>query len=245
MPGVPANPTPAQVINLSLGEQAECAPGYQQVIASRRWRTGSRGRSSHRAGNDGDADVATNTPSNCPGVISVGACPLPPAAELRTGNFGATMTISAPGGDTFGRSDGIEILSNLGHSVPTTDGLDVGNGTSYAAPMVSGVISLMLAVAPGLSASQVRAILASSAKPLPSGLTAMTATCGAGIVDVHAAVQAARRHRRVVGEFRRLVVERAARGSESGWGINFAHQGDHDLRLVVHLRSERARHGGW
>ena len=34
VPGVPANPTPAQVINLSLGEQGECAPAYQQVIAS-------------------------------------------------------------------------------------------------------------------------------------------------------------------------------------------------------------------
>ena len=34
VPGVPPNPTPAQVINVSLGEQGECAPAYQQVIAS-------------------------------------------------------------------------------------------------------------------------------------------------------------------------------------------------------------------
>jgi serine protease len=77
-------------------------------------------------------------PSNCPGVISVGAT-TSAGSRASYSNFGATMTISAPGGDTFARSDGIEILSNLGLSIPTTDALDVGNGTSYAAPMVSGV----------------------------------------------------------------------------------------------------------
>jgi serine protease len=222
VPGVPANPTPAQVINLSLGEQAECAPGYQQVIALALAHGITRAIVAS-AGNDG-ADVGTNTPSNCPGVISVGAT-TSAGSRASYSNFGATMSISAPGGDTFGRSDGIEILSNLGHSVPTTDGLDVGNGTSYAAPMVSGVISLMLAVAPGLSASQVRAVLASSAKPFPSGSDCTTATCGAGIVDAHAAVQAAQGIEELSVNFGGLWWN-APGGSESGWGINFAHQGD-------------------
>ena len=34
VPGVPANPTPAQVINVSLGERGECDPAYQQVISA-------------------------------------------------------------------------------------------------------------------------------------------------------------------------------------------------------------------
>jgi serine protease len=220
VPGVPANPTPAQVINLSIGEPAECAPGYQQVIASALAHGITRAIVAS-AGNDG-ADVTTNTPANCPGVISVGAT-TSAGSRASYSNFGAT--ISAPGGDTFGRFDGIEILGNLGHSIPTTDGLDVGNGTSYAAPMVSGVISLMLSAAPGLSASQVRAVLTSSAKPFPPGSDCTTATCGAGIVDAYAAVQAAQGIEELSVNFGGLWWN-APGGSESGWGINFAHQGD-------------------
>ena len=222
VPGVPANPTPAQVINLSLGEQGECAPAYQEVIASA-FAHGVTRAIVASAGND-SADVANNTPSNCPGVISVGAINSA-GGTTSYGNFGATMTISAPGGDTFAGFDGIEILSNLGRSVPTTDDLDVGNGTSFAAPMVSGVISLMLAVAPTLSASQVRTALAASAKPFPPGSDCTTATCGAGIVDANAAVEAAQSIDELSVNFGGLWWNSPG-GSESGWGINFAHQGD-------------------
>ena len=221
VPGVPANPTPAQVINLSIGEQADCGPAYQQVIASVLAHGITRAVVAS-AGNDG-ADVATNTPSNCPGVISVGAT-TSAGGKASYSNFGATMTISAPGGDGFA-SGGIEILSNLGHSVPTTDAVDVGYGTSYAAPMVSGVISLMMAADPALSASQVRGLLVSNAKPFPPGSDCTKATCGAGIVDAHAAVGAAQAIEEQSVNFGGLWWN-APGGSESGWGINFSHQGD-------------------
>jgi hypothetical protein len=58
--------------------------------------------------------------------------------------------------------------------------------------MVAGVASLMLAVAPGLSADQVRGILTSTAKPFPPGSSCTTAICGTGIVDARAAVVAAK-----------------------------------------------------
>ncbi len=45
VPGVPANPTPAQVINLSIGEAGECAPAYQQAD---RVRAGARGHAGDR-----------------------------------------------------------------------------------------------------------------------------------------------------------------------------------------------------
>ena len=219
VPGVPANPTPAQVINLSLGEQGECEPAYQQVIASALAHGVTRAVVAS-AGNDG-ADVANDTPANCAGVISVGAVNSA-GSKASYSNFGATLTISAPGGDGFA---GIEILSNLGRSVPTTDDVDSGNGTSFAAPMVSGVVSLMLAVAPGLSASQVRTVLASSAKPFPAGSSCTTAICGAGIVDAAAAVQAAQAIDDQSTNFGGLWWNSPA-GSEAGWGINFAHQGN-------------------
>ncbi len=219
VPGVPPNPTPAQVINVSLGEQGECAPAYQQVIASALAHGVTRAIIAS-AGND-SIDVANDTPANCPGVISVGATT---SAGGRTSysNFGATLSISAPGGDSF---DGIEILSNLGQSIPTADSLDLGNGTSFAAPMVTGAVSLMLAVAPALSASQVRAVLASSAKPFPAGSNCTTTTCGAGIVDAHAAVLAAQSINDLTDNFGGLWWNSPG-GSESGWGINLAHQGN-------------------
>ena len=222
VPGVPANPTPAQVINLSIGEQADCAPAYQQVIASALAHGITRAIVTS-AGNDG-ADIATNTPSNCPGVISVGAT-TSAGSRASYSNFGATMTISAPGGDSSAGSDGIEILSNLGLSIPTADALNLGKGTSYAAAMVSGVISLMMAEAPALSASQVRALLVSNAKPFPPGSDCTTAICGAGIVDAYTAVQAAQRIEELSVNFGGLWWN-APGSSESGWGINFAHQGD-------------------
>ena len=222
VPGVPVNPTPAQVINISLGEQGECDPAYQQVISAA-FAHGVTRAIVASAGND-RIDVANNTPANCAGVISVGAVNSI-GGKASYSNFGATMAISAPGGDAFAGYDGIEILSNLGRSAPTTDDLDIGDGTSFAAPMVSGVVSLMLAVAPGLSASQVRAILASSAKPFPAGSTCTTAICGAGIVNAAGAVEAAQAIDEQGTNFGGLWWNSPA-GSESGWGINFAHQGD-------------------
>jgi len=56
--------------------------------------------------------------------------------------------------------------------------------------VVAGVASLMLAVAPQLTASQVRSLLTASAKPFPTGSSCTTALCGAGIVDAAAAVNA-------------------------------------------------------
>ena len=222
VPGVPDNPTPAQVINMSLGEQGKCDPAYQQVISAALAHGVTRAIVAS-AGND-RIDLAYNTPSNCAGVISVGAVNSI-GGKASYSNFGATMTISAPGGDASAGYDGIEILSNLGRSTPTTDGLDIGTGTSFAAPMVSGVVSLMLAVAPGLSASQVRSVLVSSAKPFPSGSTCTTAICGAGIVNAAGAVQAAQAIGEQSTNFGGLWWNSPA-GSEAGWGINFAHQGD-------------------
>ena len=222
VPGVPANSTPAQIINLSLGDYNECAPAYQQVIASA-FAHGVTRAIVAGAGND-RIDASYHTPSNCPGVIAVAATNSIGGKASYT-NFGATITISAPGGDSFAGFDGIELLTNLGAQAPTDDGVYLANGTSFSAPMVSGVVSLMLAAAPTLSASQVSALLASSAKPFPPGSTCTTVNCGAGIVDTHAAVQAAQSGGPPTVNYGGLWWNSPG-GSESGWGINFAHQGD-------------------
>jgi serine protease len=220
VPGVPANPTPAQVINLSLGEAGECAPAYAAVISAALAHGVTRAIVAS-AGNEA-SDAANNTPSSCPGVIAVGATNSA-GGRASYSNFGAALTISAPGGQTSGPFAAIYVLDNLGTTVPTADSVNVNQGTSFAAPMVSGVVSLMLAVAPTLSASQVRTLLTATAKPFPAGSDCTTAICGAGIVDAHGAVVAAQAA--APPNYEGLWWNSPG-GSESGWGINLAHQGD-------------------
>ncbi|MCY0994489.1 S8 family serine peptidase [Nannocystis sp. ILAH1] len=57
-------------------------------------------------------------------------------------------------------------------------------GTSMAAPHVSGVVGLMRARNPALTASQIKQILVKTAKPIPC------TNCGAGMVNAFGAVQA-------------------------------------------------------
>ena len=99
-------------------------------------------------------------------------------------------------------------------------------GTSLAAPMVAGVASLMLAVAPKLTAYQMRSLLTQTARPfLPeSGCT--TSKCGAGTLNAQAAVEAAQDTVATIPENFEGLWWNSPGGSESGWGVNFAHQGD-------------------
>src|SRR6185312_17220634 len=98
-------------------------------------------------------------------------------------------------------------------------------GTSFSAPMVSAAVSLMLSVAPSLSPDQIVSILQSTAKPFPDGSNCTTDICGAGILDVGAAVRGAASLAAAAPNYQGLWWASPA-GSESGWGINFAHQGD-------------------
>ena len=190
VPGVPPNPNPAQVINLSLGAQGACSLTYIDAIATA-YGQGSARAIVVAAGNSED-DSQRYEPANCPGVISV-ASTTSTGSITRYSNFGPGITLSAPGGQYSAHSgtEGIVVLSNAGATTPGADSIGVEGGTSFAAPMVSGTIALMLAVAPTLTVTQVHDVLTASAKPFPAGSTCSTLNCGAGIVDAGAAVRAA------------------------------------------------------
>ena len=143
--------------------------------------------------------------------------------------------------DTFaGCGDGMaNFLTNLGSPSRNLRGFGLfANGTSFSAPMVSGTVALMLAVAPNLSATRFVRVLTSSAKPFPAGSTCTTANCGAGIVDAHAAVLAAQVLAGAARQLRRAVVE-FARRLRIRLGNQFRPPGRSDLCLMVHLRSDR------
>ncbi|MDQ6619462.1 MAG: S8 family peptidase [Pseudomonadota bacterium] len=192
VPGVPNNPNPAQVINMSLGGTSPtCPTAYRNAIASA-LAAGNTKAIVVAAGNS-TADVANHAPANCAGVIAV-ASTTTSGNLARYSDFGSGVTISAPGGQyqpSIG-NDGIIVLSNNGTTSPGSDSFNIGGGTSFAAPMVSGVIALMLAVNPQLSGADVRSILASTAKAFPGSSTCDITRCGAGIVNAAGAVAAAK-----------------------------------------------------
>ncbi|MGE5171640.1 MAG: S8 family peptidase [Rudaea sp.] len=225
VPGVPRNPTPAQVINLSLGASSSCPTGYA-VVAQAAYAVGVTRAIVAAAGNDSQ-DVANQSPANCPGYLAIASTTGTSGKLANFSNYGAGITLSAPGGAANFRTpaDSVLLLSNAGYTTPAADNVASEGGTSFSAPMVSGTIALMLAVAPWLSPDQVHAILVGSAKPFPSTSDCTTDRCGAGILDAGAAVRAALTAPPQAINYEGLWWNAPA-DSESGWGVNLAHQGD-------------------
>jgi serine protease len=191
VPGVPANAYPAQVINLSLGGKGACHAGYRAVFSAVRAAGHTRAVVA-AAGNESE-DVADHSPANCPEVIAVASTTTLGRLSAYS-NFGLGIALSAPGGQyrpAVG-SQGIIVLSNAGLTTPAGDYFGNVGGTSFAAPMVAGTASLMLAAAPALTSQQLRSILVSTVKPFPAGSNCTTDRCGPGILDANAAVRAAK-----------------------------------------------------
>jgi serine protease len=226
VPGVPPNPTPAHVINLSLGGDRACPSYYPPVIAAAYARGVTRAIVA-AAGNE-SSDVAGHSPASCPGVIAVASTTTVTGNLARYSNFGAGITLSAPGGTYVPAlpTQGTLVLSNTGPTLPGDDTVGSEGGTSFSAPMVSATISLMLAVAPALSPTQIVQILQATAKPFPAASTCTTAICGAGILDAGAAVRAAAALAPASATNYQGLWWAAPPGAESGWGLNLAHQGD-------------------
>lgn len=207
--GVPDNPTPAKIINLSLGSADSCSSLYQQKIAAVR-AAGAMVISA--AGNDA---YVVNTPANCPGVVAVGAV-AHDGLKAFYSNLGSGVTLSAPGGDctTSPACDyPLTTTTDSGTKSPvastyTSGGANATLGTSFAAPLVAGAAALVWSASPLLTADQVVNVLKNTARAFPttggpggtptctaptSGIQedcyCTTGTCGAGMLDVKAAVE--------------------------------------------------------
>lgn len=177
VPGVPGNQNPAEVINLSLGGQGSCGNTTQNAING----AVSRGTTVVVAAGNSNMNVSGFTPANCGNVVAVAATDQN-GSRASFSNYGTGIDVSAPG-------VGIMSTLNSGSTTPGSESYASYNGTSMAAPHVAGVVALMQSAAPTpLSPAQVESILKSTARSLPGSCSG---GCGAGIVDAHAAVQAA------------------------------------------------------
>ena len=181
--GVPANATPARVINMSLGGPGACDTTTQNAINSAR----SRNTVVVVAAGNSNADASGYSPASCSGVISVAATDRY-GSRAYYSNYGSSVTIAAPGGDVrSSSSNGILSTLNAGTSSPGADNYAYYQGTSMASPHVAAVVALMLSKKPSLTPDQVSSMLKSTARAFPGSCSG----CGAGIVDAYAAVQAA------------------------------------------------------
>lgn len=181
--GLPANPTPARVINMSLGGGGSCDATTQSAINGAR----TRGTVVVVAAGNSNQNAANFSPASCAGVVTVASTDRN-GAKSYFSNFGAAVDVAAPGGDMRTlASNGILSTLNSGTTTPGSDTYAYYQGTSMATPHVAAAVALMLAKNASLTPDQVETMLKSSARAFPGTCS----QCGSGIVDALAAVNAA------------------------------------------------------
>jgi len=196
--GLPINPNPARVINLSFGGDSACTPGYQTTIDAV---TNAGALIVVAAGN---SNTTLTRPADCRRVMTV-ASVRKDGAKADYSSFGTRVALAAPGGSTdAGPSTLLYSTDNSGTTTPGVDMYGYKQGTSFAAPQAAGIASLMLAVNPFLSPRQLIERMKAGARPhVVTGLAACgtpgagavcnctTTTCGAGLLDANTSVQLA------------------------------------------------------
>ena len=206
--GVTDNPYPADIINLSLGGSGACGSDYMSLISTL---TTMNVLVVVSAGNESGP---VDTPGNCPGVLAVVGL-RNVGTKVGYSSYGAEAGIAAPAGNCVTTSGpcyrSIDTTYNLGTMGPAangyTDQVNTNLGTSFSAPIVSGIAALMRSVNENLTPSQLIARIKSSATafPQPAGVPLCPALsssgecacpndgsqCGAGMVNALSAVKAA------------------------------------------------------
>lgn len=198
--GVPANPTPARVINVSFGGSSSCTPTYQNAIDDA---TAAGSLVVVAAGNE---NGPLTRPADCAGVLAVGAV-RQDGLKTYYSSYGPNVGIMAPGGP--GAADSgprLYSTSNAGKRGPAEHIYDGKDGTSFAAPLAAGVAALMLSVNPALTPAQLVSRIQSGARPFPSSAAYPSCnastplnsacnctreTCGPGLLDADRALQLA------------------------------------------------------
>jgi serine protease len=206
--GVPDNPYPADIINLSLGGSGSCPSIYQNVVNT----LATMGVLV--VASAGNESGPVDAPGNCIGVLAVAGL-RNVGTKVGYSSFGPEVGVAAPAGNCVTSSGAcwrpIDTTVNFGLMAPGangyTDQTNPNLGTSFSAPIVSGIAALMRAVNANLTPPQLIARMKSSASPFPqpAGLpkcptlssdgsgecACVQGQCGAGMVNALSAVKAA------------------------------------------------------
>lgn len=186
VPGVPANPNPAKVLNMSLGGTSPtCEAAYADAINAVRALGATIVTA---AGNEGQP-ASNASPGNCAGVVNVHSVS-DYGDHAGYSNYGQAIDISAPGGDDA--YEGIEIYSTVdsGTTTPVAPAYAYKSGTSMAAPAVSGGAALLASLG-SFGPDQMEAALKGAVMGFPTsqyftqwGTACNTTQCGTGILDL-------------------------------------------------------------
>lgn len=216
--GVPDNPYPAKIENLSLGAIGTTCPASYRDVISQLTAAGVLVVAS--AGNEGGP---VGIPARCPGVAAIAGL-RHSGTKVGFSSLGTEIALGAPGGNCVNTGAGqpclysIDTTYNLGATTASTnsytDQFNINVGTSFSAPIVSGIAGLMVAVNGNLNSAQLIARLKegaatfpvssdasapqcrvpTSANDLQTAECSCTAqTCGAGMANANGSVQAALR----------------------------------------------------
>jgi serine protease len=157
-----------------------------------------------------------DSPANCPGVVGVAGL-RQVGTKVGFSSLGPEVALSAPGGNCVNTGPpclfSIETTTNTGTTVPETntytDETHYNVGTSFSAPIVSGIAGLMLSANGNLTPAQLLVRLQAGTQPFPvSGdagvpichvpadatdlqtneCSCTTSTCGAGMANANGAV---------------------------------------------------------
>ncbi len=220
-PPVPPNPYPADIVNLSLGGSGACPSSYQDALTQV---TGLGVLVVASAGNGGAGGTAApvDAPANCsvvvPGVVAVVGL-RNVGTKVGYSSFGTGANIAAPAGNCVQAAGdclrSIDTTSNQGTTVPGensyTNETNANLGTSFSAPIVSGIAGLMRSVNYNLTPAQLAERLQASATAFPAGAAGVPtcpttdsssgecvcpndgSECGAGMVNALSAVKAAQK----------------------------------------------------
>lgn len=217
--GVPANPNPAKVINMSLGGSGACSRLYQDTVDAI---VAAGVTIVAAAGNSAGGPV--NEPANCNGVIGVLAL-RHAGTKVGFSDLGTQISIAAPGGNCVNVTEGSRCLypvlaaTNSGNQRAAahawSDAFNATVGTSFSSPLVAAVAALMVSRAPNAMPADLRAAMRATARPFPTSgadngsdptpvaacqapvqgrdqlqCYCNTTYCGAGMLDARAAVAA-------------------------------------------------------
>ena len=211
---VPNNPYPANIINLSLGGSGSCPSAYSIALSK------VTGMGVLVVVSAGNASGSVETPANCSasvaGVIAVAGL-RNVGTKVGYSSFGPEVGVSAPAGNCINSTGlclrSIDTTTNLGTTTPGdnsyTNQTNTNLGTSFSAPIVSGIAALMRSVNGNLTPAQLVARLESSATPFPANTSNLpvcpnlatdgtdecscpaSGECGTGMVNALGAVNAA------------------------------------------------------
>jgi serine protease len=178
--GVPANPNPAKVINVSLGSVGACDSASANVI---REVSDAGVLVVVSAGNEGGP---VDSPANCPGAMAILGL-RQAGTKVGFSSLGPEIALGAPGGNCVNITVGspclfsIDTTSNAGATTPGannyTDQINSNVGTSFSSPIVAGIAGLMLSVNGQLKNTDLIRRMRAAARPFPTSSDTTTRQC--------------------------------------------------------------------